>query len=418
MGTRKTPRAALLAMLALAMAGGAQALTVKGRVTNGTTGKDASARVVVVNPAAGMLQEESVETTDGRFSIEVEGGAGMYLVRVDYDGVSYTQPIQDIRGDEAEVTVTVYDATTSWDGVQVAIPHIAARSHGDHLQIERLYEVTNATDPPRAVTGTEAAFRIALPPGLRELPEVQVSATGVPIRRMPVETDVAGVYRIDYPVRPGVTQYALTYAVPYPDSGYTVAEHALYDYAHMTVYAVNPGMTVSARGVDLHEHEAAHGMTAYLGGSVTAGTDLAFTFVGGEPESPEMAATGESTVYSIPNDMQAASVLVMVVLLLAMLAFVGVSQPGSHSPLDDPKQMRRWYDTLLKRLAKLDDLHEAETIPSEVYHLKRAELKNQLASLMLRLQSVDRGERKRAKSARAATHAPGSPPYSSAAEGR
>ena len=417
MGARKTPRATLLAMVLLAAAGGAQALTVKGRVVNGTTGKDAQARVVIVNPAAGMLQEQSAETSDGRFSLEVEGGAGMYLVRVDYDGVSYTQPIQDIRGDEAEVTVTVYDATTSWDGVQVAIPHIAARSHGDHLQIERLYEVTNASDPPRAVTGTGAAFRIALP-DVTELPEVQVTATGVPVRRMPVETDVPGVYRIDYPVRPGVTQYALSYTVPYPDSGYTLAERALYDYAHMTVYAVNEGMAVSARGVELHEHEAAHGMTAYLGGSVGEGTDLAITFTGGVPESPSTAATGEPSVFSIPNDMQAASVLVMVVLLLALLAFIGVSQPGSHSPLDDPKQLRRWYDLVLKRLAKLDDLHEADTIPNEVYHLKRAELKNQLASLMLRLQHLDSGERKRAKSARAAARAAGTPPSSPAAEGR
>jgi hypothetical protein len=110
--------------------------------------------------------------------------------------------------------------------------------------------------------------------------------------------------------------------------------------------------------------------------------------------------------------------MVMVVLLLALLAFVGVSQQGAHNPLDDPKQLRRWYELVLKRLAKLDDLHEAQTIPGEVYHIKRAELKNQLASLMLRLQSLDNSARKRVKAARTAAPAAGTPPSAPAAEGR
>ncbi|MDH3198129.1 MAG: hypothetical protein OEO21_07795, partial [Candidatus Krumholzibacteria bacterium] len=310
----------------------------------------------------------------------------------------------------------VYDATTSWDGVTVAIPHIAARSHGDHLQVERLYEVTNAGDPPRAVTGVGAVFRIAIPADVHELPEVQVSSAGVPVRRMPVETDVAGIYRIDYPIRPGVTQFALTYTVTYSDSGFTVFEEALYDYENLTVYAVNPGMTVAAQGVDLHVHEAAHGMTAYLGGRVPKATALGITFLGNEPE---IAATGQPVVLPVPNGMQTASVMVMVVLLLALLGFVGVSQQGARSPLDDPQQLRRWYEQLLKRLAKLDDLHQADTIPAEVYGIKRAELKNQLASLIIRLHSVDGTARKRVPASRAEAPAAGVPPSSPAAgEGR
>ncbi|MCI0452011.1 MAG: hypothetical protein L0Z51_06400, partial [Candidatus Latescibacteria bacterium] len=88
------PRAATLGVLALFFAAPAAAFTVRGNVVNGTTGKPvANAKVVVVNPSGGMLEEREVEARNGRFEFtDLDPQAPIYLLRVDYDGVPYNVP--------------------------------------------------------------------------------------------------------------------------------------------------------------------------------------------------------------------------------------------------------------------------------------------------------------------------------------
>jgi hypothetical protein len=47
--------------------------------------------------------------------------------------------------------------------------------------------------------------------------------------------------------------------------------------------------------------------------------------------------------------------------------------------------LSQYRDVLIERLAKLDDLRETGAIPAGAYQAKRMELKNQLASLIIRL---------------------------------
>ncbi len=83
------------------------------------------------------------------------------------------------------------------------------------------------------------------------------------------------------------------------------------------------------------------------------------------------------------------SLMLMFVVLFVLASFAAVALRGSVSPLSRPGTLRDWYGLLVRRLAKLDDLHAAEAVPADVYRPRREELKTQLASLMIRLREVE-----------------------------
>lgn len=398
---------ACVAVLAIAPA--VSALTLHGTVVNGTTEKPVDGKVIVVNPAGGMMTEEQVQTQGGSFTVEdLDPEVDLYLLRFDYAGVMYTQPVQAGGQQTVHATITVYDTTTSWEGVHVLMPHLAAAATDGVLQVEALYEIHNHADPPATIADIDHQFVMYMPEDRIEILRSFVSHDEVPLDRFPVPTDEAGIYRVDYPIRPGETQVGLAYTVPYGDSTYTMSFTLPYPIEEMTVYAINDGMTVTSRTLTLGKSEAVHGMTAYALSDIPANTKIDLTFSGGGAlpatamgENPggqgDQASTGTGAVISIPNRMENPSILLMVGVMLAMLAVIGFATRGTTSPIDKPERLNAYYQLLLKRLARLDDLNEAGAVAHDVYKAKRTELKNQLASLQYRMQAKKKSSKRRSR---------------------
>ncbi len=378
------PRAATLGVLALFFAAPAAAFTVRGNVVNGTTGKPvANAKVVVVNPSGGMLEEREVEARNGRFEItDLDPQAPIYLLRVDYDGVPYNVPIR-VDGTDHEVTVDVYESTTSWEGMRVNAPHLAASRQGDHLSIEQLFEVSNESSPPRTATGDEGYFKLFIPVDMESLTTCFVTSLGVPVDRVPIPTDEPGVYRVEYPIRPGLTRIGVAYKVPYTEGRYTLNAKVLYDLEHAFVFGVDPEMKITSTSHDLQPTEPVHGMTAFSIHGVPKGV-LTIAFEGG---TSQMAGAGQE-VGVISNDAHRVALYAMVPRLLVLLTAVGMTQ-RSADPLSDPKVLRAHYDLLVKRLARLDDLRAAEAVSADAHRAARDELAARLGALALKLRSLD-----------------------------
>lgn len=396
----------------------AAALTIHGTITNGTNGKPVDTKVIVVNPAGGMEQETTVEAKNGQFSaVDLPGDVGMYLVRADYEDVMYSAPVQVQGRTDISVSVTVYEKTSSWDGLHVLVPHVALAYQDGHLQVETLYEVHNHSDPPMTVAGKDAQFRVFIPKDKTEITRSFVSNEGVPIDRFPVPTDSAGVYRIDYPLRPGTTSIGISYSVPYTGEHYTLDAPLLHDIEQMTIYAVSPQMTITSSTLPLGPAQQVQGMTAYDLANLTAGTTMNLDISGGQmlqgnsngEMSDAQSGGSQPNVIILPAESEDTSILIMVVVLLALVALMGISVRDDTNPLSEDDRVRDYYELVLKRLARLDDLHEAETVPSDVYRAKREELKTQLASLRYRLHVHDssgkrasRRPRKRSNASRVA----------------
>jgi hypothetical protein len=393
---RRYVLAAAVTLLLVAVAAPSGAFTISGKVVNGTTGdKSPDVEVIVVNPSGGMTQEKKVRTVDGRFTVsDLENDSPIFLVRVDYKGISFTESVRPGE-QQGDVVVMIYEPTDSWEDVRVSIPHLVAQRDGSHLVIEQLYELNNVGN--HAIAGDEAAFRFRVPPENHGIEELYVSALGMPIERTPEPTDDPGIYKLSYPIRPGITRVGLAYSVPYEDDTFTITDELLFDVDEIIVYGVDPDMKVMAN-VDVVAEEAAHEMVAYTMSSLERGTKVELTFTGGSgrssiPSESQQASPGAVTV--VPNEMEDVSLMMMVIVLLALLAFMGIAVQGGGDPLDQPAKLRAYYEVLLKRLARLDDLRHAEAIPTDVYRHRREEIKSQLAALMQRLRESEPDAHKR-----------------------
>lgn len=378
-------RAVVSAFLALACAVPAHAFTVRGNVINGTTGEiPKDAKVVAVNPSGGMLQEREVEAKNGRFEITgLDAQAPIYLLRVDYDGVPYNATVR-VDGADHEVTIHIYESTSSWDGIHVTMPHLAASRQGDRLNIEQMFEVTNESSPPRTATGDEGYFHLFLPAEMETLTACFVTSLGVPVDRTPIPTDEPGVYRVEYPIRPGVTNVGVSYQLPYASGSFTLNAKVLYDLEHVFVYGIDPDMKITSTSHTLQPGEPVHGMSVFTIHAAPENTDLTIAFEGGSSEAA--AASGEVLV--VPNDAHRTAVYAMAVLLLAMLGVVGATQRNA-SPLSDAKVLRTHYDLLVKRLARLDDLRAAEAITPDAHRAAREELATRLGALAMRMRALE-----------------------------
>ena len=179
------PGRAFVAILLLAIVpASAGAFTIKGRVVNGTTqDRNVTTDVIIVDPAGGMAGEQTVRAENGVFEAAgLSDDTSVFLVRIDHQGVMYNEMVRTSEGDPAEIVVMIYESTEAWEGVRVAMPHMVARRHGDHMEMEQLYEVNNVSNPPRTVIG-EGPFHFPIPEDKQEIEGVYVTALGMPIER-------------------------------------------------------------------------------------------------------------------------------------------------------------------------------------------------------------------------------------------
>lgn len=379
--------AATAATFAALLSGDAHAAAIHGQVVNGTTGSpDVSATVALIEPSAGMAPIRTVQATNGKFSIE-KLTPGVYMARIEYDGVTYSESFQ-IAGDEhLNVTIAVYETTSSWDGVEVVVPHFTAARHDDHLVIERVYDINNQRQPFKTITGEDGFFRFSLPAEMHEFNAMYIQYGDVPIQRPPIETDEDGVFMLDYPIRPGVTRVAMAYTVEYGSAALSLDENLRYDIESFTIFATDNEMEVASSSHDLVAGGGEHAAVSWTIGGLKGGDVLNLSFRGGASQESQ-ANAGQSKVIVVPNESESLSMMLMFILLLALLTFTGIALREPHVAGAKALHLEEHRGVLIRRLAKLDDVYETGAIPAAAYHAKRAELKNQVASLIFRLDTV------------------------------
>jgi hypothetical protein len=394
---------AACAAFALGLAVDAHAFSVKGKVTNGTSGGVVKkATVTIIQPSAGMLELGKVETTDGTYHFDNLGNdAPIYLLRCEYNGIMYNGQVP-VTGQDQNVDIEVYEETTSWKDVDLLVPHLAATRSGNELHVEQMYEIDNNTTPPKTVTAKDGAFRMWLPSDMDSITECYVMTGSMPLKVTPVPTSVKDMYSIDYPVRPGQTRIAISYYIPYPDK-VTMNLKFVADLSHMSIFAVDSTLAVTSTAPSFVKQASVHGMSAYTIHSIPANQEVALTFTGGDPNfaglqvDETQAGAGSNgggmggeaggNVIAVAGDDEKISRFLMVTVLLVLAGVLGMSLRDRHDPLSDPQVLRQHYNLLLSRLAKLDDLHAANTIPDDAYRASRDELMGRLAALAMHRRS-------------------------------
>ena len=228
-------------------------LAVDGVVVNATTGKPQSGVAInLVQPSQNGMVQLGNTTTDaqGQFKIDKQIPPGPGLLQANYEGTTYNQIITPGMS-TAGVQLKVYDATKK-AGVARTLEHLILLEPGaDRLRISETFVLGNDSnltynDPAKG------SIQFFLPPATDGNAQVIITAPGgMPIPRPALKTPTAGIYKVDYPVKPGETRMDVSYTLPSANkfSGKIVASDA-------ATHLVTPGtVTVTGDGIELAGRE-------------------------------------------------------------------------------------------------------------------------------------------------------------------
>src|SRR5438067_710559 len=153
------------------------AASIQGHVVNGTTGKPVpKAQVNYVLMAQGMKPAASQVTgADGRFQIDnpPPTGGGPALLRVDYQGATYSHPVLPGQS-TSDIEIQVFDAASDPKLVSVKEHAIFLHPSGNTLLVLEQVIVGNESSPPKAYVNAKGTYPFTLPMKPRQGVQVTV----------------------------------------------------------------------------------------------------------------------------------------------------------------------------------------------------------------------------------------------------
>jgi hypothetical protein len=235
------------ALATLLIATCAHAATLTGTVTNGTTSKPSSGdEVILIKLAGGMVEAARTKTdSQGKFSLSFDDENAPHLVRVVHQAVTYHQPAPP---GTKSVDVKVYDVSKKVDGVNSVADLMYLQAGKGDLAIMRLFAVENTSQPPRTQM-SDAPFEFYVPEDA-EIDEASAqTAGGQWVNTSPVPQKEKGRYAFVFPIRPGQTQFRVTYHLTYSGKA-TINPREVYPLQHFV--AIMPrslGFTPNQSGI-------------------------------------------------------------------------------------------------------------------------------------------------------------------------
>jgi hypothetical protein len=218
--------------LLLTLTTSALADTLTGTVKNSTTGKPAGGdEVVLLNLAEGM-QEAARTKTDakGNFSFNLSDTGSPHLIRVIHQGVTYHRMAPP---GTTSVEAQVYDVAKKVDGISVTADVMRIQAENNNLEVVRVFAINNASNPPKTQMNDQN-FEFYLPEGAQVDQAMAKTAGGQPVNSSAVPQKEKNRYAFIFPLRPGETQFQISYHLPYNGQA-TLDPKSLYAMDHFVV---------------------------------------------------------------------------------------------------------------------------------------------------------------------------------------
>ena len=156
----------------------------------------------------------SVKTdADGKFAIDKEYPPGPALVQASYQGATYNL-ILTPGTPPTGLNVLVYDSTAKPGTAKVAQDLLLIEPGADALQVRETIFIQNESkltfqDPAKG------SVQFYVPKSVEGSVQAKVTAPGgMPIDRPLEKTTQAGVFKVNYPLKPGETSFDVAYNLP------------------------------------------------------------------------------------------------------------------------------------------------------------------------------------------------------------
>jgi hypothetical protein len=315
----------------------AQAATVKGTVTNKTTGQPVAGDPVVMLDVQAGMGEVAHATTDaqGHYSLTAPGN-GPYLIRVTHQGAGYFIAAPPGRGSG---DIPVYDVAAKVEGVSIEADVFEIESDNGQLRVTERYFVHNTSTPPRT-QWSPRSFEVELPADATIIGTAAQRPTGLPTSVKLDPTGTKGHYSFNFPIQPDEgeknTLFQIEYTVPYGDSKFTF--HPQVSLPTQSVGVLLPkGMTFAAgSGSVFQPIQQDPNIQTFVAKNTPPGKALEFT-VSGTGSMPREAQNG-------PQGEAA-----------GQTAAAPVNQPGGGlgTPINTPDPLSKYKWWILGSLALL-----------------------------------------------------------------
>ncbi len=191
--------------------------SIDGTVINRTTGKPQSGvNILLVKPGQQGMQTIGTTVSDasGRFLFEKDQpGGGPQLLQASYKGVNYNK-LMTPNIPTSNVELDVYEATKSPAVAHIAQQMLVLEPTANQLSVSETVLVQNESNTTYNNVDL-GGFRFFLPPSANG--QVRVNAQGpqgMPLPRAAEKTEKNNVFKVDFAIKPGETQFELSYVLP------------------------------------------------------------------------------------------------------------------------------------------------------------------------------------------------------------
>jgi hypothetical protein len=266
-------------LLALAIGAVASAQTLTGTVTNGTTSTAVAGDDVILIRLAQGMEEAARTKTDakGAFHFELKDAQGPHLIRVVHQGVTYHHmaPPGTTAAD-----VQVFDVAKKVENITATADLLYVQAKPDELGVTRIFAVNNASNPPRTQMNDQN-FEFYIPSGAKIDGAQAQTAGGQWVESEPVAQPEKGRYAFVFPLRPGQTDFQITYRLPYNGSA-RIDPRPLYPLQHLVVILPTT-IQFSAEKEGIYDNKQPPnqpGAIAEVASNTQTGQSLSFTVSG------------------------------------------------------------------------------------------------------------------------------------------
>src|SRR3974390_1324373 len=283
-----------MSLVVLALASFAAAQSITGAVTNGTTGKPtAGDDVTLLSLSQGMQEVGSTKTDEqGKFTLKSPADQKVpHMVRVTHGGVSYFPRGGPLMPGNTSAEVTVYDAAKKVDGLSQTVEVDRFQADGGQLQVIALFAVNNESKPPRTQVD-DRTFSFVLPAGAPSDSGPARAPGGRPITAQPTEAGGKNQYAFSFPLKPGETQFQVSYHMPYSGKA-SFTPKPLAAVQHFVVMTP-PGITFTPKNPQRFQ-SVPNQPGVMVATDAKPGDDLGFSIAGSgqfQPEGEQAAGGG------------------------------------------------------------------------------------------------------------------------------
>ncbi len=190
---------------------------IDGTVINRTTNKpQPGVAISLIKPGQQGMRTLGTTTTDpqGHFSFDKdEPGGGPQLLQANYGDVNYNK-LMTPNIPTSNVEVDVYEATKSPAVAQIAQRMLVIEPTLSQISVSETVIVQNSSTTTYNDTAL-GGLRFYLPPASNG--QVRISAQGpqgMPLPRPAEKTNEADVFKVDFPIKPGETEFQVSYVLP------------------------------------------------------------------------------------------------------------------------------------------------------------------------------------------------------------